>query len=212
MVGALDSILKLNAYWSLRRVVSQVEYGWAKLVLLFSKEAANTRPSTQSRAEVNLQAERLLDEYGNHILRLAYSYLHNQSDAEEVLQDTLIQFLKTAPAFESRNHEKAWMLHVAANVCKNRIQYNKLRETDELEENLVSEKRDDLRFVWEAVKALPVPYREIVHLFYYEGYSCAQIATILEMKEPTVRSNLHRGRIKLKEILKEAYDFDESIC
>lgn len=162
---------------------------------------------TVNRAAVNEQAERMLNDYGNAVLRLAYSYLHNMADAEEVLQDTLVQFLKTAPALESKEHEKAWLLHVAANLSKNRIKYNAVWQTDELMEELTAQERDDLSFVWEAVKALPEKYREVVHLFYHEGYPTAQIARILNMKETTVRSNLARGRERLKTVLKEAYDF-----
>lgn len=160
-----------------------------------------------NQAAVNVQAERMLNDYGNAVLRLAYSYLHNMADAEEVLQDTLVRFLKTAPALESKEHEKAWLLRVAANLSKNRIKYNAIRQTDELMEELAAEERDDLSFVWEAVKALPEKYREVIHLFYHEGYQTAQIAKILDMKEATVRSNLTRGREKLKTVLKEAYDF-----
>ena len=64
----------------------------------------------------------------------------------------------------------------------------------------------DLSFVWEAVKDLPVKYREVIHLFYYEGLSTAQIAAILEQKESTVRSHLMRGREKLRSILMEGDD------
>ncbi len=166
---------------------------------------------TVGRKVANQKAARILDEQGNRILRLAYSYLQNMSDAEEILQDTLIQFLKMAPTFESKEHEKAWLLRVAANLSKNRIKYNSIRKTDELNETLAEEHREDLSFVWEAIKELPSQYREVIHLFYYEGYSTAQIATLLKMKEATVRSNLHRGRAKLKNILKEAYDFEETI-
>ena len=56
-------------------------------------------------------------------------------------------------------------------------------------------------------KNLPMKYREVIHLFYYEGYSTAQVADILKKNEATVRSHLHRGRAKLKKILEEAYDF-----
>lgn len=177
-------------------------------ILLFSRDQPrNTGEQAVHREAVNRQAERMLDAHGNHILRLAYSYLHNMSDAEEVLQDTLIQFLKTAPVLESAAHEKAWLLRVAANLSKDRIDYNRLRTSDELKEELVSEEREDLTFVWEAVKALPVQYREAIHLFYHEGYPTAQIARILHKKEATVRSDLRRGREKLKAVLKEAYDF-----
>ena len=161
------------------------------------------------QAETNGRAEMILTRFGDSILRYAYTYLHNMSDAEEVLQDTLVQFLKTAPEFESENHEKAWLLRVAANLSKNRIRYNKLRETDELNEELVAEEREDLSFVWEAVKSLPVKYREVIHLFYHEGYQTAQIATVLGRNESTVRSDLRRGREKLKEVLKGEYDFEE---
>mgnify|MGYP000386835115 CR=1 FL=1 len=98
--------------------------------------------------------ETVLDIYGNAILRLAYSYLHNMSDAEDILQDTLIKYMQSSPAFLTESHKKAWLLHVAANLSKNKIDYNKIRETDELEETLVAEEREDLSFVWEAVKAL----------------------------------------------------------
>ena len=161
------------------------------------------------QAETNGRAEMILTRFGDSILRYAYTYLHNMSDAEEVLQDTLVQFLKTAPEFESENHEKAWLLRVAANLSKNRIRYNKLRETDELNEELVAEEREDLSFVWEAVKSLPVKYREVIHLFYHEGYQTAQIAKVLGRNESTVRSDLRRGWEKLKEVLKGEYDFEE---
>ena len=157
---------------------------------------------------ISQQAAQILDTYGDTILRYAYSYLHNQSDTEEVLQDTLIQFLKTRPVFESDEHEKARLLRVAGNLCKNRLKYNSLRQTDELREELIAEQREDLSFIWDAVQALPVQYREVIHLFYREGYSTREISQILGRKEATIRSDLSRGRGKLKELLKEAYDFE----
>ena len=151
--------------------------------------------------------EEALDRHGDSILRLAYSYLHNRSDAEEVLQDTLVRLFQNQPSFESRDHEKAWLLRVAANLSKNRLAYNKRRAADALQDTLAAEEREDLSFVWEAVKALPPNYRDVIHLFYCEGYSTAQIAEILDRKETTVRSSLSRGRQKLRDILKEDYDF-----
>ena len=74
---------------------------------------------------------------------------------------------------------------------------------------LPADEREDLSFVWEAVKALPVPYQEVIHRFYYVGYFTAQIAKILHQKESTVRSNLRYGRIKLREFLREEYGFEE---
>ncbi len=159
------------------------------------------------KTEIHVNAEWLLQQYGNSILRLAYSYLHNMSDAEDVLQDTLVQYMKTEPKFESDSHEKAWFLRVAINVSKNKISYNQIRKTDELSEDLAAAESEDLAFVWDAVKQLPDKYREVIHLFYQEGYSTGQIAELLSKKEATVRSLLLRARLKLKEVLKEVYDF-----
>ena len=189
---------------------SPLELLWGRLRSFFAllAEHRDGAALATGRESVNRQAERLLTDYGSNVLRLAYSYLHNKSDAEEVLQDALIQFLKTAPVLDSPAHEKAWLLRVAANLSKNRLDYNRVRRTDELSEELVAEEREDLSFVWEAVKALPEHQREAVHLFYHEGCSTAEIASVLGRREATVRSDLRRGREKLKEVLKEAYDFE----
>lgn len=200
--GALDRL----ADWWWDALVS-----WARRWQFGRDQTAENRQKEADRAAINEQAEALLEAHGNSILRLAYSYLHSVEDAEEVLQDTLVQYLKTAPRLESRAHEKAWLLRVAGNISKNRISYNRVRSTDELKETLVAEEREDLSFVWDAVRELPVQDREVIHLFYYEGFSTREIAAILQQKETTVRSRLMRGREKLKLILKEGYDFEAGV-
>lgn len=164
--------------------------------------------TTKQREEANRRAEQALDRWGNSILRLAYSYLHNMDDAEEILQDTMVQMLKAAPEFQSESHEKAWLLRVAANLSKNRLAYNRIRKADALSQSLAIQEREDLSFVWEAVKGLAPNQRAAIHLFYQEEYTTHEIGAILGRREATVRSDLRRGRLRLKEILKEVYDFD----
>ena len=164
------------------------------------------KQQTKADDRAGQMAADALDTYGNAILRCAYSYLHNMADAEEVLQDTLLKLLTAAPNFESEEHKKAWLLRVAANLSKNRIEYNALRTSDELSDELAEEGREDLSFVWDAVKELPVQFREVIHLHYYEGYSTEEIAKILQRNPSTVRSDLRRGREKLKIILQEGYE------
>ncbi len=171
------------------------------------QEEADAEYDSVSKSQTNETAARLLDTYGNAILRLAYAYLHNSADAEDILQDTLLKYLQAAPPFQSDAHEKAWLLRVAANLSKNKLSYNKIRQTDELEDSLVADEREDLAFVWQAVKQLPDAQRLPIHLYYHEGLSGKEIAAVLQMQESTVRSHLRRGREKLKEILKEGYDF-----
>ena len=119
----------------------------ARLWLLLLSSLAAKKDGAAEREARNALAERLMSDYGNSVLRLAYSYVHNMSDAEEILQDTLLRYLEAAPAVESREHEKAWLLHAAANLAKNRIDYNRLRDTDELDEELSGEEREDLSFM-----------------------------------------------------------------
>lgn len=126
------------------------------------------RPAVSARrAAINERAEYILNTYGDSILRYAYSYLHNMSDAEDILQDTLIQYLKTGPVFENAAHEKAWLLRVAANLSKNRLDYNSIRKTDELNEELAADERDELSFVWEAVKSLPFTPEQTEYISYW---------------------------------------------
>lgn len=203
--GALDRLA--SWWWALVSWMRRWQFRRDQTAENRQKEADLVR----DRAAINQKAEALLETHGNSILRLAYSYLHSMEDAEEVLQDTLIQYLKTAPRLESRAHEKAWLLRVAGNISKNRISYNNVRSTDELKETLIAQEREDLSFVWDAVRELPVQDREVIHLFYYEGFSTREIAAILRQKETTVRSRLMRGREKLKLILKEGYDFEAGV-
>lgn len=200
-LGEYLSFLKGFVYRLICLMLTSVKMESNKNVILM-REALRS-------AQVNQQAGRLMESYGNSVLRLAYSYLHNMSDAEDVLQDTLIQFLRIQPQFETTEHEKAWFLRVAINISKNKITYNKIRKTDELSETLAVAETEDLAFVWDAVKQLPARYSEVVHLYYHEGYSTAQIASLLSKNDATVRSLLKRARMKLKDVLKEVYDFEE---
>ena len=148
-----------------------------------------------------------LDYYGDMLLRLAYSYMKNMHDAEDVLQDVFIQLMKNIGIFESREHKKSWLICVTRNLCRNKLKSSWFKKRDELVELPYYDnyKNDD---VLDAVMRLPVKYREVIHLFYYEDYTTAKIAEIIDKKESTVRSLLHRGRSILKDVLKEGYDFE----
>ena len=159
---------------------------------------------------VALRAENALKLYGNSLLRLAFSYVHNVQDAEDVLQDSLIQYMRKAPVFENEAHEKAWLMTVVSNACKNRLRHTKRLKEDELTEFVPDEREaEDLSFVWQCVKELPDKSSEVLHLYYYEGYSTAEIAAILSKNEATVRSLLMRGRNMLKAPLEDIYGYEE---
>ena len=165
------------------------------------------------------RAGELLDAYGNNILRLAYSYTRNLADAEDVLQETLVRYLVARPELSGPEHEKAWLLRVAANLSKNRLREQKAHAAEELNEGLAAdgegdvlddvlaaEEHEGLSALWDAVGQLPEAQREVVHLYYEEAYSTREIARILDRPAATVRSDLHRARKNLRDILGEAYD------
>lgn len=212
MIGYASGILRWTPAYKggiFRKIKSAVNL-LADLIALDNAEPAgfSVTEGGLTREKIAENAGRMLDKYGDSILRLSYSYLHNMSDAEDVVQETLIKYMKNAPVFENDAHEKAWLMRVASNLSKNKIDYNNVRQADELDERLAAEEREDLSFVWDAVKSLPDNYRDVLHLFYHEGYSTKEISGILKRNESTVRSDLKRGRDRLKLVLKEVYDFD----
>ncbi len=145
--------------------------------------------------------EDALSRHGQRIMHLAWSYLHNHADAEDVLQETMIRYIKSQQTFLDEEHEKAWLLRVAANLCKN-ILRSRSHEGGEISEELEGKGiPEEAIAVYEAVRSLPEKYREVIHLFYYEDASTAEIAEILGKKESTVRSLLRRARKLLEKSL-----------
>ena len=154
---------------------------------------------------IKQQAAQILDTYGDTILRYAYSYLHNQSDTEEVLQDTLIQFLKTRPVFESDEHEKAWLLRVTLNCLKSHWRMAWRRHDTPLDDRIPFPEPEDSALD-EALRRLTPKYRAAVHLFYYEGYTAEEIARMSGEKPSAIRTRLTRARTQLRELMKGELD------
>ena len=149
-----------------------------------------------------------LEYYGDMLLRLAYSYMKNIHDAEDVLQDVFVQLIKNIDIFKSEEHKKSWLITVTRNVCKNKLKSSWFKKRETLIDIPYYDEYNNDEVI-NAVMNLPLKYREVIHLFYYEDYSTAQISKIINKKESTTRSLLHRGRNILKKMLREGYDFYE---
>lgn len=153
----------------------------------------------------------LLDKYGDMVLRIAYTYLKNRADAEDIVQDVFLRIIDKKPSFNDENHEKSWLIRATINMCKNKVNmfWNKNKcSIDDVQEFAVSDKYNTDTSVFQAVMALGEKYRVVVYMYYYEGYSTPEIAKIIGKSETTIRSLLHRARNKLKDMLKEDYDFE----
>lgn len=137
--------------------------------------------------------------YVDMLYRVAYSFMKNSADAEDMVQETFIRLLRSGTSFASEQHEKAWLIVTVSNLCKSALRSPWQRRTgldDMAEPPAAADATPDETL--EAVLALPEDYKLPVYLFYYEGYPTAEIARMLGVAPATVRSRLNRARKKLK--------------
>lgn len=133
------------------------------------------------------------------LTKLAFSYLKNMFDAQDIVQEVFIAYIKTAPAFESEEHERAWLLRVTINKCKNHLKHQKF--VSQGEPVHFEQPQTEHIEILSAVMSLPEKYRVPIHLYYYEDMSIAEIAELLHEKATTVGTRLARARTMLKDII-----------
>lgn len=142
-------------------------------------------------------AEDILDKYGNNLYRICLVTLKNQADAEDALQDTLVRYLQKAPRFESEEHQKAWLIRVAVNICRDMLR--KRRYHQEELENIPVPQADEQQSALDALLTLPEQFRIPMILHYVEGYSVAELAKLLSLTQSAVKMRLSKGRTLLRE-------------
>ncbi len=149
------------------------------------------------------EARRLVERYSDMILRLSISYLKSRQEAEDVCQNVFMKYISTNIAFQSEEHEKAWIIRTTINACKDILKsaYHKKMVVTEEVWNGISQDEDAFGEVREAVFALPIKYRIAIYLYYFEGYSAKEIAKMLGKTQNAVSLSLSRGRRKLREML-----------
>ena len=153
--------------------------------------------------------QELAELYYRHVdtvWRVCYSFMKNRADTEDMVQETFLRAYDVDKPFQSEEHEKAWLIVTASNLCKDALK-RAWRRDEPLEEHLelIAPGRDSQ--VLEAVLVLPERYKAAVYLYYYEGYSLKEIASILGCPQATVRTRLARARKQLKQML--GGDWDE---
>ena len=152
----------------------------------------------------------IADIYMRHVktvYRVCFAYMKNRADTEDAVQDTFFRLIRSGPAFESEEHEKAWLIKTASNVCKNVLRHW-WRRRESIEEHYDTPDSEEIGTddVLSAVTSLPEKYKTVVYLYYYEGYSSVEIADILKKPQSTVRNYLHEVRAVLKERLGDILD------
>ena len=155
------------------------------------------------------EADRAVEKYADTVRRVCFMHLKNKSDIEDVFQEVFLKYILHDDPFESEEHEKAWIIRVTINACKDVFKSFFRRNVCSLEE-IETEPfyiQEENRFLLDSVLKLPDHYKNVIYLFYYEGYSAVEIAKILNKRENTIYTWLSRAKSKLKEELGgEHYD------
>lgn len=144
-----------------------------------------------------------IEKYADMVRRICVVHLKNYHDAEDVFQDVFLKYILYEKPFESDVHEKAWLIRVTINACKDNLKSFFKKKVTSIYE-LVQEPSyiDETSFdTLEAVLQLPQKYRNVIYLFYFEGYTAVEISGILGRKENTIYTWLSRGREQLKSAL-----------
>ena len=155
--------------------------------------------------------QELIERYQNSLFVAAFQICKNKEDAEDIVQDTFIQYHTTKKEYESEAHIRAWLLRVAINKAKNVNLTFWRRNKQPLEDYIetLTFETEEAGELFEAVLGLPEKYRIAIHLFYYEEYSVQEIAKVLKLSESNVKVRLSRGRKLLKDALKEEWEDDK---
>lgn len=159
----------------------------------------------------NKEIEEIYSKYIDTLYRVCFTYLKSQADAEDAVQTTFIKYMHCTKGFENAEHQKAWLITTASNTCKDILKssWKKLLTINEHENDLSIEPfESDSSLVLQAVLDLPLKYRTVIYLHYYEGYNCNEIAKMIKKRPSTVRNYLHEAREKLKNKLGGDFDAD----
>ena len=145
--------------------------------------------------------ENVINKYSNMVYRLALTRTNSKENSEDIYQEVFLKLAKKMPKFESEEHEKAWLIRVTINCSKTLLNSSFKRHRAELDENLSFEtpERHDIYY---AVLKLPIKYRTVVHLYYYENYNIKEISKITNSNENTVKTRLSRARKQLEKEVK----------
>ena len=144
----------------------------------------------------------LAEQYAGMLYRVAYARTGSRADAEDGVQEVCVRLLRARPEFRDEEHAKAWLLRVTINCAKKLHAAPWRRRTEPLSETLEAPSPEG-EALWEELRRLPDKYRTVLHLYYYEDMTTEEIARLLDRSPATVRSQLMRGRDRLRVLLEE---------
>lgn len=153
--------------------------------------------------DINNEIEISLKKYSDMVYRICYLYLRNNAEADDVFQEVFLKLLqhKSKTAFESDEHEKAWIIRVTTNKCKDILKSFWKRKIDSIEDMELPFEDKTENELMQVILSLPEKYKNVIYLYYYEDYTVPEIAKMLKKNENTIYSNLRRARALIKKKL-----------
>lgn len=152
--------------------------------------------------------ERAVEAYGNSLYRLCSVMTGNKEDAQDAVQECFLRYITKAPDFKDSEHEKAWLIKVASNICRDTLRKRKHQSflsLDDIRNLAVSE---DNAQILGLLVSLDEKYRIVIHLHYVEGYQTEEISSMLDISRAAVKKRLQRGREMLREIYEKEVNGD----
>lgn len=176
---------------------------------MMDKEQPDSAKEQQLLAEEKLKW--LMKEYGNDVIRIAFSYVKNKQLAEDISQDVFLKCYEKLDSFRHESSYKTWIMRIAVNRCKDVLKswsYRNIKLTEfltakkvqpSLEEELFADEGNE--YISRQVLTLPVKLREVIILYYYQEFSIEEISQLLNTNNNTIKTRLHRARSQLKAVL-----------
>lgn len=164
-------------------------------------------------SKIEVELKRMMDSYGNEILRIAYMYLKDLQRAEDAFQEVFLKVYQKYESFNSNSSEKTWITRITINVCKDILRSSWIKKVllfDNYEIEKTSPSIDneviqleENEYLFSQILSLPSVFKDVIILYYYQEFNTRELSKILGVPEGTIRSRLHRARELLKDNIKE---------
>ena len=152
-----------------------------------------------------MKLEAAYEKYADLLYRLALSHVNHREDAEDAVQEVFIKYMNHTRPFQDAEHERAWFIRVTVNTCYDILRHKGRRDytaLDDIAELVAAEERPNME-IFQTLEQLPVKHKTVLILYYLEGFTIEEIASMLRISASAVKMRMSRGREQLKEILEK---------
>lgn len=158
---------------------------------------------------MKIKIEELVNTYSKMVFQIAYQNCFIKSNAEDITQEVIIKLWKNIEKFKTEEHLKSWLIRVTINTSIDNNRYYKNKKETQLVKNDDDYFEKEYHGLLEELKKLKPIKRNIIYLYYYQGYKIKEISKILNINANTVNTNLARAKKELKNILEEGGEYYE---